>query len=286
VVWILALAMLGYFLLARRRGSFYAFLAIGTVSAAVMLSGVRQAIIFVFASALIMTSGFLWGVPWRWGQGRRLAKTLRYAFVAAGAGLILLVQFSPQTFGANWAYFSETMSPVGAGSEFHSRVVEYPLSNLEMAFNDPRWVIGHGTGTNSLGVQYIGEALHASGLQIGVENGIGSLIVEMGILGPILWLAWVCALLLSVWRITRQLRYTAYFPVAFGIFWFAFLLLGVMTFLSMNAYENFVSNAYLWILVGILFRLPYLAQLPQAVPVSERQRFATSGGSVATLAGR
>jgi hypothetical protein len=266
VVWILAMATAGYVLLARSRGSFYGFLAIGTVSSAALLSGSRETIIIVAASALIMTAALLWGAPWRWGQGRRLAKALRYAFIAGGAGLILLLQLAPQTFGANWAFFSETMSPTGAGSELHYRVVEYPWINLKLAFEHPNWMFGYGTGTDSLGVQYIAEVLHAA-RHYDVENGIGTLIVEMGILGPILWLSWVFALLLSVWRIVRQLRQTAYFPVAFAIFWYAFLLLAVMTYISMNAYQNFVLNAYLWIMVGILFRLPYLAKLPPQ-PVS------------------
>jgi hypothetical protein len=286
VVWILAVATLGYFLLARRRGSVWAFLAIGTVSAAVMLCGVRQVIIFVVASAFIMTAGLLWGAPWRWGEGHRLAKALRYSLLAAGAGLIILLQFSPRTFNANWDYFSQTMSPSGSGSEFQRRVVDYPLLNLEMAFERPHWVMGYGTGTSSLGVQYIAEALHAPRFQVGVENGIGSLIVEMGLLGPFLWFGWVGALLISAWRIVRQVRRTAYFPVAFGIFWFSFLLLIVMSALTMNSYENFVSSAYLWILVGILYRLPQLAQLPQPVPVSKAQRFTRSSAMVARAESR
>jgi hypothetical protein len=286
VVWILAVAMLGYVLLARFRGSFYAFLAIGTVSAAVLLCGSRAVVIIVGASALIMTAGLLWGAPSRWAQGRRLAKALRYAFLATGAGLILLVQFSPQTFGANWAFFSETMSPTGEGSQLQHRVVEYPWSNLEVAFNKPRWAVGYGTGTNSLGGQYIAEALHAPPLNVGVENGFGTLIIEMGILGPILWLAWVCTLLLAAWRIVRRLRQTTYFPVAFGIFWYAFILLVVMTYIAMGAYENFILNAYLWILIGILFRLPYLAQLPQPVPAPKRARFVHGRVPVAASARR
>ncbi|MGC1188533.1 MAG: hypothetical protein WA871_14185, partial [Candidatus Acidiferrales bacterium] len=275
VVWILAVAMLGYVLLARARGAFFAFLAIGTVTAAVILCGAREPIILVCASALIMTAGLLWGAPLRWGQGRRLAKALRYAFLAAGAGLILLFQFSPKTLGANWAFFSETMSPTGKASQLQDRVVEYPLANFEKAFEDPHWLLGYGTGTNSLGGQYIAKALGASGLGIGVENGYGTLIVEMGILGPLLWIGWIYALLSASWRIVRQLRQTCYFPVAFAIFWFALILLTVMTYIAMSAYQNFVLNAYLWILVGILFRLPYLASLPQPAPVAPRERFSS-----------
>jgi O-antigen ligase len=285
IAWILAMATASYVLLSRRRGAIYAFLAIAAVSAATLLSGSRATIIIVAASALIMTAALLWGVPWRWGQGRRMAKALRYALVAAGAALILLLQFAPETFGANWAFFSETMSPTGAGSELHYRVVEYPLINLKLAFEHENWMFGYGTGTDSLGVQYVAEVLHTP-RHYDVENGIGTLIVEMGILGPILWLAWVFALLLAAWRIVRRLRQTPYLPVAFGIFWYALMLLTVLTYISMNAYQNFVLNAYLWILVGILFRLPHLAQLPQQVSAPDSRRVEPTRRFVATYARR
>jgi hypothetical protein len=38
------------------------------------------------------------------------------------------------------------------------------------------------------------------------------------------------------------------------------------------AYQNYVSNAYLWLLIGILFRLPdLLVNAPVPVVVSPRQ---------------
>jgi hypothetical protein len=38
------------------------------------------------------------------------------------------------------------------------------------------------------------------------------------------------------------------------------------------AYQNFVNNAYLWLLIGVLFRLPKLAQMPQSVPMAKHAR--------------
>jgi hypothetical protein len=57
------------------------------------------------------------------------------------------------------------------------------------------------------------------------------------------------------------------FPIAFSIFLYAIVLLMPMTFASMVVYEDFVLNAYFWLLLGILFRLPNLpfsAQLANA----------------------
>ena len=36
--------------------------------------------------------------------------------------------------------------------------------------------------------------------------------------------------------------------------------------------ENYVNNAYLWLLIGILFRLPKPAQMPQPVPLPKHAR--------------
>ena len=285
VSWILAMVTVCYFLLAQHRGAFYAVLTIAVVSVATLLGGGRGAIIYVAASALIMTAALLWGAPWRLGHGRRLSKALRWVFVAAGAGLILLVQFSPRAAAANWAFFSETMFPTSAGSQLRTRVVEYPWGNLRLAFEHPNWLVGYGTGTDSLGGQYVAEVLHTA-QRYDVESGIGTLIVEMGILGPILWLGWVCVLLLAAWRIARQLRYTVYFPVAFAIFWYAFILLIPMTYMAISPYQNFIMNAYLWIMVGILFRLPHLAEFSRSPADSKDQRFEPNRDPAASLARR
>jgi hypothetical protein len=73
-------------------------------------------------------------------------------------------------------------------------------------------------------------------------------------------------LLYFSWKIVRQLRGTIYFPVALSIFWYAFVLLVPFSYNGMAPYQNYVMNAYLWLLIGVLFRLPHLARNPQAVP--------------------
>jgi hypothetical protein len=72
------------------------------------------------------------------------------------------------------------------------------------------------------------------------------------------------AVLISAWKVVRQLRGSPWFPLAFMIFFYAFLLLLPFTFQGIQAYQDFVLNAYLWLLLGILFRLPKLALAAQA----------------------
>ncbi|MCU1241513.1 MAG: hypothetical protein JWO71_2239 [Candidatus Acidoferrum typicum] len=100
--------------------------------------------------------------------------------------------------------------------------------------------------------------------------------MEMGILGLILWIVVSVAILLSAWKVVRGLKGSAWFPLAFMILLFAFVLLLPMTFVSMGGYQDFILNAYLWLLLGILFRLPKLAISAQAstdissVPTAQR----------------
>jgi len=49
--------------------------------------------------------------------------------------------------------------------------------------------------------------------------------------------------------------------VAIAILWFMFMLLFPFTYGTFVSYQDFVVNAYFWLSVGILFRLPALVRL-------------------------
>jgi hypothetical protein len=267
LLWILAMGAQGYFLLSRKPGAKYGFLGIGVVTVAVMITGTRTPFVFVVGSVFVMTAAFLWGAPWRWGQGHRMVKALRRGFLIGGLGLILMVEVFPRVIGGNWAFFSETLSVGGEGSELVNRTWDYPVQNLMNAVSEGDILIGHGTGMSSLGMQYVARLLNEPLPEIGVESGYGSLIVEMGVWGPILWLIWVAVLLWEGWKIVRALRETVYFPIGFAIWWYAVVDLVLLMYFGMQFYQNFVNNAYLWLLMGVLYRLPMLAKMPQPVPI-------------------
>lgn len=255
---ILALGAQAYLLLTNRRRAAYAFFAVGIAVVATAQSGSRGSVIYVTMSMLVLSAGFLWGAPWRWRQGRSLIKAARRAFLVGAVGLFLMIQFFPKSIGASWAFYSETLSPTSSASELQNRTWDYPLRNLVAALEHPRWLYGDGTGTASLGMQYVARLLGQPPIGFWLENGWGTLILEMGILGPILWIVWTSSLLYFSWKIVRQLRETIYFPVALSIFWYAFVLLVPLSYNGMAPYQNYVMNAYCWLLIGILFRLPHL----------------------------
>jgi len=159
------------------------------------------------------------------------------------------------------------MLPTGPGEQLTNRLQNYPIDEFEKAFSQGGWVIGHGIGTASLGVQYVSRWLGQSPPQFGVESGYGNIVLEYGILGLLLWWLWTASLLVSVWKIVRRLKQTPYFPLAFSIFWFLLMLLYPLTYGTLNFYEDYIYNAFMWLLVGLVFRLPRLAyQAPDSSP--------------------
>ncbi|MGH9775201.1 MAG: hypothetical protein ACRD50_09675 [Candidatus Acidiferrales bacterium] len=253
----------GYLLLYTRRGRMLIFAAIGIITVAILMCGARGAVVYSGATAVVLSVGFLWGAPWKWQQAHRLVKAIRRSFVMVALGLAVMIWIFPALAGPRWAFYSETLSPTSSASELEFRAWDYPLANLQLAFTDPHWVTGNGTGTVSLGVQYVERFVKVKPADPGVENGYGDLIVEMGILGPVLWIIWTAALLISAAKVVRRLRETRYFPVGFAILWYAFLLLVPFTYGSLAMYQNYILNAYLWLLLGMLFRLPQLAAAPR-----------------------
>jgi hypothetical protein len=269
LTWLVGLGAAGFFLLKRWRGQFFVLCSIALVAAGVLLSGSRGTFMILGSSTLILAGAFLWGTPWRWGEGHRLVKTIRHGFIAAGLGLSLAVVLFPAEVGARIAFYSETLSPYSPDQELTHRVGNYPWTEFTMAFAGPDWRLGHGIGTASLGVQYVSHLLGKKPANVGVENGYGIIVIEFGILGLVLWILWTARLLAAAWKVVRNLRKTPYFPVAFSIFWFALLLLYPLTYASMNPFQNYICNAYLWLMIGILFRLPTLAsksELPAVLP--------------------
>ena len=84
------------------------------------------------------------------------------------------------------------------------------------------------------------------------------MLIEWGVLGPVLWVLMALTLLIAGWKICRQLAVTPLYPLALSILWFSFWVLLPFTWASPTVYQNYIVNAYLWTLTGILFRLPEL----------------------------
>ena len=258
VSWLLILGFTGYLLLRHRRGRNLAFVTVATMYAAIVLAASRGLFMWGTGSVMLIATAFLWGAPWRQREVARVLRTLQRAAMAIALAIIVLFFIFPDALLSRLSIYSETLTPGSASSELQLRTWDYPVKNFLGAFTYDRWPYGFGIGTSSLGVQYVAHVLHEKPMNIGVESGFGSLVVEMGIGGLILWLIMSIAIVWSSWRVVNKLRGSPLFPIAFIIFWYALMLLLPITFTSMALYQDFVMNAYLWLMLGILFRLPTL----------------------------
>lgn len=256
MAFIIVVGAAGYFLLQGSKSRKIIFLAIASLGGAALFSGSRGAVVYIVASLLVLAVGFLWGAPWRWGQAHRLVKAIRRSVVVGALAIAAILLLFPEQAGSRIAFYTETLLPSSSAYAVTNRSWDYPIENLLSVFGEPNWLLGNGIGIASLGAQYVAKLIHQPLPGLWVEEGYGVLIIELGIIAPFLWLLWTGALLYFCWRIVRQLRETRFFPIAFAIFWFAFLLLYPLTYGGLAPYQNYVCNAYLWMLVGILFRLP------------------------------
>jgi hypothetical protein len=271
VTWLLVFGFSGYLLLRHKRGRALAFVALVLTVAALALCSSRGVVLFSAGSAIVGAVAFVWGAPWRQREVLRVLRTAQRAALAVALGIGLLFFIFPDALLSRVAFYTETLTPGTNTSELQNRTWDYPLRNFLGAFSYERWPYGYGIGTTSLGTQYVARIFGAKPPVTGVESGFGALVVEMGIGGLVLWFVMSFAILFSAWRVVKQLRGSPWFPLAFVIFWYAGLLLFPITFTGIQAYEDFVLNAYLWLLLGVLYRLPTLAvsaQFAATAPVA------------------
>jgi hypothetical protein len=259
LMWILSFGTVGYLVLRGGRGRKPAYISSAVILAAILLSGVRTALVYSFIGTTVMVAGLAWGAPLRNEQLLRTFKAIRRFALLSATGAICVALLYPAALASRWAFYTETLSPSGAGSELAARGWEYPVSEFMKTFSLENWGWGRGLGTASLGTQYVVRLLNAPPPGPVVENGYGGLLLEMGVPGLILWIVLIIAIARACWKVVKQLRGTSMFPLGFSIFWYAFVVLFPLSFVSLTTYQNFIINAYLWILIGILFRLPSIA---------------------------
>jgi hypothetical protein len=277
--WIILIGFGGYLLLRSKKGRGIAFTTIGVLAGAAVMSTSRGVVMWCGGSTLVIVAAFLWGAPWKQKEVSRVFRSIQRVAFLGGLMILALAVIFPEQVGSRFAIYTETLSPYSPTSELAHRTRDYPLRNFLNAFDTPRWPYGYGTGTASLGGQYISRILHIQGTGVAVENGYGQLVVEMGVLGLLLWIVLGLSVCASAWKLVRSMHGSPWFPLAFVIFWLLFMSFFPMGYTSIIFYQDFIVNAYLWILLGILFRLPKLALSAQFAPV-------LAAGSEAGLASR
>jgi hypothetical protein len=259
VAWLLVLGFSGYLLLRQKRGRVLAFLTIAVTAAGAFLTASRGSFLWAIISALATSVAFLWGAPWREGEAVRVLRSVQRVALGIGLGIVLLFFVYPDALLPRLTIYQEALLPNSPTSELAHRGWVYPVQNFLVAFDYDRWPYGYGIGTTALGGQYVARFFNAKPPVVGVESGFGTLVIEMGIGGLVLWITMGFAILFHAWKVVKKLKGSPWFPLAFVIFWYAFFLLFPATYGGIQPYEDFLLNAYFWLLLGVLFRLPTIA---------------------------
>jgi hypothetical protein len=233
-------------------------IALGVITLAVVLGTSRGTLMWTMGSAIVCTAAFFWGCPWQHGQIVRILRTFQRSAIIMCVALALGIYFYPDAIKDRVSVYVETLWGDSVNNELAVRTGSYPIQNFLNAFEYERWPYGYGIGTGSLGTQYVTRIMRVPPMGIGVESGFGTLVVELGIVGLILWIIMSFAIVITGWRVVRRLRGTALFPVGFVIFWYSVLMLFLYTYTGFQPYEDYILNALLWISLGILFRLSKL----------------------------
>jgi len=263
LVFILGLGSAGYLLLRTAKGRKIVFAGLALVAVASFTSGSRGATVWVASSAVILSAAMMWGAPPRLQETYRLFKAIRRTWILGVIALVLMVMIFPDTMGARWTFYAETLDPRSADQQVSDRGWSYPVENLKLALSTQVWKIGQGIGTSSLGGQYVARLANLRPEElpsIYVEEGWGTMLIELGVPGLILWWVWTGFFVYEAWKTAMKVRGKSTFPVAMSIFWYGFILLWPFTFLSIGSIQNFILNAYFWLLTGVLFRLPGLSE--------------------------
>src|SRR5437016_364563 len=264
--WVLALGFGGFLLMRKQTGRLLGFATVGIVAAASLMAASRGVFVWTLASALVVAPAVIWGASWAGEQRIRVMRAIQRAAVFIAIALTILISIFPQEVGSRLAIYTETLSPYSSQSALSFRSRDYALQNFIAAFDYPRWPYGYGIGTASLGVQYVVRVMHAPPMNVGVESGYGQLVIELGIVGLLLWILLAYAIARSAWRAAKNLKGTAWFPIGFAIFFYAFLLVFPMSFYGFIAYQDFIMNAYFWLMLGILFRI---SEFPGNLPIPQ-----------------
>ena len=277
VSWIMVFGFSGYLLLRHRHGRIFAFLTLAIIAAGCLMCASRGVFMWSAGASLLGGIAFVWGAPWRQGEALRVIRILRRAAIGVALAVVALLLTFPDALLSRIAIYSETLDPRSPASELAYRAHDYPMANFLLAFDSPRWPYGYGIGTASLGGQYVARFFKVTPPELPVESGYGDIVLELGVVGLILWIIMSIAVVLSAWKVVVKLKGSPWFPLAFMIFLYAFILLVPMTFTGMQSYQDFILNSYLWLLLGVLFRLPKLppsAQFAAAdVPASSTGRW-------------
>jgi hypothetical protein len=180
--------------------------------------------------------------------------------VGATAGVVVFAVvgvffFLPELSADRVDYFRDTLDPRSSSNQWSLRFAGWEDNTLRGLQGGG--LLGSGTGAGSLGLQYLGdESAHDLTGVAQVEGGYAVVLLEWGIVGLVLWLAWTVMWAIRQWT---SVKYAGGHPEAVaGIVVVAYMMffLFISFVQGFQAFQNYYANAYFWLLSGLVFAIP------------------------------
>ena len=256
-VAVLALAVgLAAFLIVKGSRRLLVLASVLAAAGAVWVSGGRAS--FVVGACLVALAAIASGF------GERHPALGRAGMVAAlGLGAIFLISaLVPDLFTSRLDWYTQTLDPRSSENEWSFRWDSYGGDTRRGI--DIGGLVGQGTGRESLGKQYLygGPQGTPAGLYQ-VEGGYASIAVEWGAVGLALWSLWTLAWLYRQWRCIRAAPSGPLRAMGLVLWGWMIFFLVIGFFGGLQGYQNYVPNAYFWLLSGVIFGLPRLADFSE-----------------------
>ena len=219
--------------------------------AGIWVSGGRAGLVVgVLLVAFAATAGFL--AEGQLAPGRAVA--IVAGIVLAGAFLTALL---PGVVGARLQWYSQTLDPRSSSNEWSLRA-DSAIENTERGLRIGG-LFGGGTGTESLGKQYLtADPDQIVGL-FQVEGGYASIAIELGVVGVALWLAWSIGWTVRLWRSIKAGHGHRPAAAAFVLLCWMLSFLFYWFAIGFQGFQNYIANAYFWLLSGMMFAVPFAA---------------------------
>jgi len=231
--------------------------------AGVWVSGGRAALLgALFVLAFVVVSPFF-------GERRfaTVGRTSGRAFVLVISIVVAVAAISPILISSRSDWYRQTLDLRSSDNEWSSRFDSYWTDTVRGVTLGG--LFGQGTGQESLGRQYIfgGDQRLAAGIQ--VEGGYASVAVEWGGVGLALWLLWTVTWSRRLWMSVKSAKGTPLSaPGLVLIGWIVFFLF-IGFFSGLQNYQNYIANAFFWLLSGMVFALPKIVVAQESHVASE-----------------
>ena len=232
-------------------------LATAACAGGAVVSGGRTPVLVAIALLLIAFLAPLYAEH-RTNFGRAIILAIVTFIVIAAIAAI-----APSVLRTRTSYYSATLDPRSSNSEWTERWISYSGDAFEgISYGG---LLGRGTGQESLGKQYIVGGANASnvGLYL-VESGYGSLATEWGLIGIIMWVVFVASWLGHGITSVRGARGSELGAAVFVLQGWNMILLLVMFFAGLQVFQNYLTNAFLWLFSGIIFAAPFAVRQERA----------------------